>query len=151
MRMIVRRNELQQTIFKVFTVHLHSWQFYAITRTVISKSLYKVSPCPRNITEVSTCTELKKVSNMLGRFLTWTFKVLLNSCFCLFPHFNNVEKQWAKLPSEIYKKKKKKGEILLMLFQIPHICFNESVYVTRHFAMNMMAENSVKMTQKMSQ
>ena len=82
----------------------------------------------------------------MGKTAFWT-----NSCFCLFPHFNNVEKQLAKLPSEIYKIKKKKSQILLMLFQIPHICFNESIYVTRHFVMNMMAENGVKMTQKMSQ
>ena len=52
--------------------------------------------------------------------------------------------------SEIYKKKKK-NEVPRMLFQITQICFSESDYVTIHSVMNIMTENSAKMTHKMPQ
>ena len=67
-----------------------------------------------------------------GGFLDRLFKIPIIFCHWL---------------SEIYKKEKK-GEVLWMLFQI--MC-NESDYVMLHSAMNIRAENSVKMTQKMPQ
>ena len=38
-----------------------------------------------------------------------------------------------------------------MLFQIIQICFNESDYDTLHSIMNIVSENSAKMTHKMPQ
>ena len=89
-------------------------------------------------------------------------------CFYSLPPLNNVEKQWVKLASsylicsqhcikgegkflntffkipiifchwlsEIYKKKR--DEVLFMLFQMTPVCFNKSDYVTLHSMMNIM-------------
>ena len=38
-----------------------------------------------------------------------------------------------------------------MLFQIIHICFNDSDYITLHSLMNIMAENGAKMMRKTPQ
>ena len=43
-------------------------------------------------------------------------------------------------------KKRKKGEVLCMLFQITHTYFNEPDYVTLHSVMNKMAKNGAKIT-----
>ena len=50
--------------------------------------------------------------------------------------------------SEIYKKKK--DEVLCMLFQITFTRFNESGYVPLHPVMNIMKENGSKMSHKVS-
>ena len=45
--------------------------------------------------------------------------------------------------------KKKKNEILCMLFQKNQMCFNEPDYVTVRFVMNIMTPNRAKMAHKM--
>ena len=52
--------------------------------------------------------------------------------------------------SEIYKKEKK-NEILCMLFQKTHMCFNEFEYIVVHSVMNIMTANIVKIVQKLVQ
>ena len=102
-------------------------------------------------------------------------------CFCPLPLLNNVEKQWGKLVpsyvmslqhciggeggflnilsnfpiifchwlSDIYQEKK--DEVLYMLSQITQICFNERDNVMLLSMMNIMTENTAKMTHDMSQ
>ena len=50
--------------------------------------------------------------------------------------------------SEIYEKRKK-NDVLGMLFEISHICFSESDYVTLRSFMNITRENGAKMTHKL--
>ena len=51
--------------------------------------------------------------------------------------------------SEFYKKKK--DDVLRMLFQITQICFNVSDYITLRCIMNIMSENGANMMHKMPQ
>ena len=47
--------------------------------------------------------------------------------------------------------KTRRDEVLFMLFQVTQICPNEFDYITLHSIMNIITENSVKMTDKMLQ